>query len=168
MYKCEHGHSTTFLTQLYKYPHQIGDGDTVCREPWESCYYRHCVLALMSRLWICNDLTFYLVTSLYRDAVVRHAESTRHESRKPSKAHTHKNASLPTQANNTARAAKKTPPHHGAIHASNKCVLQSETCIEQRCHTHHTATSATKAPGTDKPARHPPRAQQVPVQRTNN
>ena len=35
-------------------------------------------------------------------------------------------------------------------------------------HTHQTTPRATIAPGTDKPARHPPRAQQVPAQRTHN
>ena len=35
-------------------------------------------------------------------------------------------------------------------------------------HTHHTTPRATSAPGADKPARHPPRAQQVPAQRTHN
>ena len=32
-------------------------------------------------------------------------------------------------------------------------------------HTHHTTPRATSAPGADQPARHPPRAQQVPAQR---
>ena len=35
-------------------------------------------------------------------------------------------------------------------------------------HTHQTTPRATRAPGADKPARHPPRAQQVPAQRTHN
>ena len=34
--------------------------------------------------------------------------------------------------------------------------------------THHTTPCATIAPGADKPARHPPRAQQVPSQHTHN
>ena len=35
-------------------------------------------------------------------------------------------------------------------------------------HTHHSTPCATIAPGADKPARHPLRAQQAPAQRTHN
>ena len=66
-----------------------------------------------------------------------------------------RNASLPTQANNTAHGARKQPPNQGAIHAAS----------EDTTHTsNHTACHQCSR---RRPARHPPRAQQVPSQRTH-
>ena len=79
-----------------------------------------------------------MVVLLQRDAIVGHAEAIRTQSRKPSKAHTH----------------KKHQP--GAIHAAS----------EDNTHTsHHTACHQCSK---RRPARHPPRAQQVPPKGTHN
>ena len=64
-------------------------------------------------------------------------------------------ASLPMQAGDAAPAPKNEPPNQGAIRASNQDM-------------YHLALCAIKAPGPDEPTRHPPRAQQVPSQRTHN
>ena len=65
--------------------------------------------------------------------------------------HTHtRNASLPTQANHTVRGARKQPPNWDATHAAS----------EDTTHTsNHTACHQGRK---RRPARHPPRAQQVP------
>ena len=64
-----------------------------------------------------------------------------------------RNVSLPTQANHTARGARKQPPNQGAIHAASQDT--THTSNYTACH-------------KCRPARHPPRAQQVPCQRTHN
>ena len=66
-----------------------------------------------------------------------------------------RNASLPTQASHTPRGARKQPPNQGAIHAAS----------EDTTHTsNHTACHRCSR---RRPARYPPRAQQVPSQRTH-
>ena len=67
-----------------------------------------------------------------------------------------RNGSLPTQANHTARGARKQPPNQGAIHAASEDTTHTSNHIA--CH------QCRKR----RPARHPPRAQQVPSQRTHN
>ena len=63
-----------------------------------------------------------------------------------------------TQVNNAARAPKSKPPTRARYMHLTKTPHNH----------HHPAPRATKAPGTDKPARHPLRAQQEPAQRTHN
>ena len=87
---------------------------------------------------------------MYRQSETRSGQHRRHT---PTR-----NASLPTQANNIARGARKQPPPIRALYIQ----------LAKIPHTHHTTPYATIAPGADKPARHPPRAQQVPAQRTHN
>ena len=67
-----------------------------------------------------------------------------------------RNVSLPTQANHTTRGARKQPPNWDATHAAS----------EDTTHTsNHTAGHQGRK---RRPARHPPRAQQVPSQHTHN
>ena len=66
-----------------------------------------------------------------------------------------RNASLPTQANHTARGARKHPPNQGALHAASENT------------THISNHTACHQCSRRRPARHPPRAQQVPSQRTH-
>ena len=61
------------------------------------------------------------------------------------------------QADNAARAAKR-----------NLQTMVLYMHLTKTAHKHHPAPCAIKAPGTDKPARHPPRAQQEPAQRTHD
>ena len=64
--------------------------------------------------------------------------------------------SLPTQANHTAPGARKQPPNKGAIHVASEDT--THTSNQTACH------QCSKR----RPARHPPRAQQVPSQHTHN
>ena len=61
-----------------------------------------------------------------------------------------RNASLPTQANHTARGARKQPPIQGTIHAASEDT------------THISSHTACHQSSRSRPARHPPWAQQVP------
>ena len=79
--------------------------------------------------------------SMYRQSETRVGKHRRHTRTR--------NASLPTQANNTARGARKQPPNQRTIHAASEDT------------THHTTPRATIAPGADTLARHPPRARPV-------
>ena len=71
---------------------------------------------------------------MYRQSETRAGNHQRHARAR--------NASSPTQANNTARGARTQPPNQGTIHAASEDT--------------HTSPCATIAPGADKPARHPP------------
>ena len=66
------------------------------------------------------------------------------------------NASPRTQANNAAQATNSNPP-----------TTPLHKHLTRTPHTHHTTPCVTKAPATDTAARHPPRAQQGPVQPTH-
>ena len=62
-----------------------------------------------------------------------------------------RNVSLLTQANHTVRGARKQPPNWGATHAASE-------------YTTHTSNHTACHQGRQRrPARHPPRAQQVPA-----
>ena len=99
---------------------------------------------------------FVAALLLQRDAIVGHAEAIRTQSRKPSKAHTHKKRQ-PTNAGqpHSTRRMEATP-QLGAAHAAS----------EDTTHTsNHTACHQGRK---RRPARHPPRAQQEPSQHTHN
>ena len=85
---------------------------------------------------------------LQRDAIVGHAEAIRTQSRKPSKAHTHK---------------KRQPTNAGQPHSTRRKPSKAHTYLTRTPHTHHTAPCATKAPATGTTVRHPPRARQGPA-----
>ena len=86
---------------------------------------------------------------LQRDAIVGHAEAIRTQSRKPSKAHTHKKRQPTNAGQPHSTRRKEATPQLGAAHAAS----------EDTTHTsNHTACHQGRK---RRPARRPPRAQQV-------
>ena len=84
------------------------------------------------------------------------AEAIRTQSRKPSKAHTHKKRQPTNAGQPHSTWRKEATPQLGAAHAAS----------EDNTHTsNHTACHQGR---NCRPARHPPRAQQVPSQHTHN
>ena len=79
-----------------------------------------------------------------------------------------RNASSSTHANNAARATNSDPPNQAAVHASSQDTYWSHQFKSRTPQTYHTASCATKAPGTDRAAQHPPWMQQEPAQSRGN
>ena len=62
-------------------------------------------------------------------------------------------------------AYQRRPNTQHEVQGSNPPIRALYMQLAKIPHTHQTTPRATIAPGADKPARHPPRAQQVPAQR---
>ena len=93
---------------------------------------------------------------IHRDALVGHAEAIRTQSRKPSKAHTHKKRQSTNAGQPHSTRRKEATPQLAAAHAASEDT--THTSNHPACH------QGRKR----RPARHPPRAQQVPSQHTHN
>ena len=65
-------------------------------------------------------------------------------------------------------ACQRRPTTLHEVQGSNPPIRALYMQLAKIPHTHKTTPRATSAPGADTPARHPPRAQQVPAQRTHD